>query len=595
MTNLIIVESPGKIKKIKSFLDSSYVVMASVGHIRDLCHTTLSIDVDNNFKPTYEIINDKKKIIANLRKAIKNADNIYIAADADREGEAIAYHLIETLKIKNNYKRIMFNEITQNAIQTAITNHTLLDINMFYAQQARRLLDRLVGYKLSPLLKNIPNIQSKSLGVGRVQSVVLRLIVDNENLINDFINNEQNNNSLYVIHGDFIINEIKLDTTFQSKSNSDNQITTKEQIKQIVINIKQNPIFNIEQIEQNQRIKNPPPPFITSTLQQEASYKLHFNIKYTMQIAQKLYEKGLITYMRTDSTTLSNDALSLIKNYISNSEKFNFAIDYQFRQFKSSNANAQEAHEAIRPTYFNSDISLLSGDELSLYTLIFNRTVATQLKSAIYNDTIISLINKSAYVFKGTSSFLSYEGYLKIYNQSTSTINTPNLDNRLKINNINLSSNEVSWTKIIFKETYKEAPSRYNESSLVKKLEQLGIGRPSTYANIISKIQEHKFINITDSDGITKKICTYTLLYDEFKFDKKTSTQKIANDKSKFIPTNDGNIICKYLIDNFNFIVDYNFTANMENQLDLIANNNKIWYDVLDEFYKQLIDCLDKI
>ena len=581
MSKLIIVESPGKIKKIKSLLDSSYVVMASVGHIRDLAKESLSIDIDDNFKPTYEILSDKKKVVSNLKKAVAEADEILIAADGDREGEAIAYHLMEVLKIRN-YKRIVFNEITQSAINTAISNYRQIDLNMFYSQQTRRILDRIVGYKLSPILKSIPNIVSNSLGAGRVQSVVTRLIVDKEREIEEFLSKDSS--STFVISGEFMINNYDIHGKYLSTINID----TKEQIKQIVLNIKKDPIFVIESINYNERIKNPPQPFITSSLQQEASYKLKFQLKKTMLVAQRLYEKGLITYMRTDSPTLSNDALSYIKKYII--ENVNLGEPYyQFRQFKSKNSSAQEAHEAIRPTNFNiyalDSYQLSDTDEESLYQLIFNRTISSQMKSARYNDQHIILNNRLDNRFELINSVLVFDGYLKLYTEEETETETKSKSDIIKLNDQNLIKNDVKWKKIVFKETFKNAPIRYNEPSLVKKLETLGIGRPSTYASIISKIQEHKYIKIANVNGLEKKIITFTLYYEEMRFEKKSSIQKIANERLKLIPTSDGIIISDYLIKNFNSIIDYKFTSEMELLLDEIAQGTKIWYEVLNEFY----------
>jgi len=587
MSKLIIVESPGKIKKIKSLLDSTYVVMASVGHIRDLAKDSLSIDVNNNFEPTYEIMSDKKKVVANLRKAVKDVDEILIASDGDREGEAIAYHLMNVLKIKK-YKRIIFNEITQVAINNAISNPRQIDTNMFYSQQTRRILDRIVGYKLSPILKTIPNIESNSLGAGRVQSVVTRLIVDKEKEIEEFINADSS--SVFVITGEFKINNYNIRAKYLSEIN----IISKDQIKKIVVDIKKDSKFIIKSTDMKERIKNPPQPFITSSLQQEASYKLKFQLKKTMMVAQKLYERGLITYMRTDSPTLSNDALSYIKKYIIENVLFGETY-YQFRQFKTKNSLAQEAHEAIRPTNFNiynlDKYQLSDTDEELLYQLIFNRTVASQMKSAKYNDQYIILNNSLNNEFECIHSLLIFDGYLKLYNDSQIDAESDNnikLD-VIKFNNQNLLKNNIEWTKIIFKETYKNAPTRYNEPSLVKKLETLGIGRPSTYASIISKIQEHKYIKVSNVEGIEKQITTFTLHYENLKFDKKLSVQKIANEKLKLIPTQDGIIITDYLTKNFSQIVDYKFTSDMENLLDDIAQGTKIWYEVLDGFYKVLI------
>lgn len=577
MSKLIIVESPGKIKKIKSLLDSSYIVMASVGHIRDLSKDSLSIDITNNFKPNYEILSDKKKVVSNLKKALTTVNEIFIASDGDREGEAIAQHLIEVLKI-TDYKRIIFNEITQSAINSAISNPRQIDLNMFYSQQTRRILDRIVGYKLSPILKTIPNIVSNNLGAGRVQSVVTRLIVDKEREIDEFLSID--NKSLYIVSGIFNINKHVINGKYISLID----IESKEQIKEIVLNIKKDPLFIINSITNKEQINNPPYPFITSTLQQEASYKLKFQLKKTMLIAQRLYEKGLITYMRTDSPTLSNDALSYIKKYIIDNINLGEPY-YQFRQFKSKNSSAQEAHEAIRPTNFNvynlDNYQLSNTDEERLYQLIFNRTVSSQMKPALYNKQHIIINNKLNNSFELINSILLFDGYLKIYNDSI--IESESESNyKLESNELNI----VKWDKIIFKETFKGAPIRYNEPSLVKKLETLGIGRPSTYANIISKIQEHKYIKIDNVIGIDKKISIFTLYYDELKFEKKSSIQKIASEKLKLIPTADGILITDYLIKNFTQIIDYKFTSSMESLLDEIANGTKIWYEVLDEFYK---------
>ena len=602
MTILVIVESPGKIKKIKSFLGNGYIVMASVGHIRDLAKDSISVDPNNNFQPTYEILIDKKKVVAGLKKTAKECDEIYIASDGDREGEAIGYHLVEVLNIKD-YKRIVFNEITKSAITKALSNPKKIDMDMFYSQQTRRILDRIVGYKLSPILKSIPDIKSNNLGAGRVQSVVTRLIVDKEKEIEQFLSDDKT--SSYHITGDFIINGFKFkgsynhndikivnDTEINSVKIEKDSVTSKDDIKLIVIRIRDDVNFIIDSINTNDRQRHPPQPFITSSLQQEASYKLKFQLKKTMTLAQKLYEKGLITYMRTDSPMLSNDALFSIKKQIMEDSGLGEEY-YQYRQFKSKNQNAQEAHEAIRPTHFeHADLSnyddLSGSDEEKLYQLIWNRTVASQLKSAKYQDQHIKLINSNKIEFEGTNSILIFDGYLKLYRENTDDEDIES--KHIKLNNINLKLNEVSWSKIFFKETYNSSPIRYNEPSLVKKLEGLGIGRPSTYAAIISKIQEHNYIRIANIEGIEKKVTTYILTYigkkDQLtKFEKKSLTQKIGNEKLKLVPTFDGIKITDYLVTNFPQIMDYKFTANMENLLDEIAQGNKIWYEVLRQFY----------
>jgi len=614
MTKLVIVESPGKIKKIKSFLGNGYIVMASVGHIRDLAKESISVDPNNNFQPTYEILVDKKKVVAGLRKTAKECDEIYIASDGDREGEAIGYHLVEVLNIKD-YHRIVFNEITKSAITKALSVPKKLDMNMFYSQQTRRILDRIVGYKLSPILKSIPDIKSNNLGAGRVQSVVTRLIVDKEKDINEFLSDDKS--SIYNIIGDFIINGSKFKGSYNHYAIKDNKlifddkeidsvkiekssVTSKDDIKFIVIRIRDDVKFTVDSINTNDRQRHPQPPFITSSLQQEASYKLRFQLKKTMMLAQKLYEKGLITYMRTDSPMLSNDALFSIKKQVMEDSALGEEY-YQYRQFKSKNQNAQEAHEAIRPTHFEyanlSNYDDLSGsDEEKLYQLIWNRTVASQLKSAKYQDQHIKLINSNKIEFEGTNSILIFDGYLKLYRENSD--DDEEETKHIKLNNINLKSNTVSWLNIYFKETYSSGPTRYNEPSLVKKLEGLGIGRPSTYAAIISKIQEHNYIRIANIEGIEKKVTTYILSLksnQQTTFDKKISIQKIGNEKSKLVPTFDGIKITDYLVSNFPQIMDYKFTAKMEDSLDEIAQGNKIWYEVLRDFYHILKEQFTKL
>jgi DNA topoisomerase-1 len=595
MSKLIIVESPGKIKKIKSYLDSSYNVMASIGHIRDLSKSYNAIDYNNKFTPKYEILKDKIKVVNNLKTACKKAKEIYIASDGDREGEAIAYHLVETLKIKK-YKRIVFNEITKDAISNAITNPRKIDMDMFYSQQTRRILDRIVGYKLSPILKRIEDIKTKSLGAGRVQSVVTRLIVDKEIEINNFINDIKD--SIYNVSGNFTINKKVFKASYEhyklieldykiSKNNHINiydfvkdNIKTKSDIDTLILNIKLDPIFKIFNINKIERNRNPPQPFTTSTLQQEASYKLKFSLKTTMQVAQKLYEKGLITYMRTDSPNLSKQSLIEIKNFISKDYGDNY---YQYRQFKSKSSNAQEAHEAIRPTNINI-IKIDNIDEQKLYSLIWKRTVASQMKPAKYHDQNIIIKNSLDIKFKCTNSELIFDGYLKLY--KTEILNSDSI--------VFNKNSKISWSTIDIKESYTNPSLRYNEASLVKKLEELGIGRPSTYANIISKIQEHEYIKITNIKGIEKNINNY-ILKNNLKLINKITKQNIGNEQSKFIPTEDGIKVTNFLIKNFPDILDYKFTTNMELSLDNIANGDIIWYEVLNKFYNIFKNQLYKI
>lgn len=589
MSKLVIVESPGKIKKIKSYLGTNYNVMASVGHIRDLIKSYNAIDYKNNFQPKYEILKDKINVVNNLKKACKYAKEIYIASDDDREGEAIAYHLIEVLKLKS-YKRITFNEITQKAIIYAISNPRKLDIDLVNAQQTRRILDRIIGFNLSPLLKKIENIDKNTgLGIGRVQSVVLRLIVEKEKDIQKF--NEGNNKSIYNAIGKFKIDNLKLKgyneyykliednikinnynlgQNIPSHVKIFNLIKTELDMEDLIFKIRLEPKFFIKDIKRNDKYKNPSEPYITSTLQQDALIKLNFNIKKTMQIAQKLYEKGLITYMRTDSTFLSDKILEDIKQKILIEYGTNY---YRYKQYKLKNG----AHEAIRPTNINTK-NIEDIDENKLYNLIWKRTIASQMQSAKYLIEQILLENKLFIRFYCNNEILIFDGYLKLYNVK---------ENNKIVDIIKLDS-KVKWKEIIIKETYKNPPMRYNEATLVKKLESLGIGRPSTYASIISKVEEHNYIQNANING--KKISVLNLILQRnLNLIKKEKNQLIGKDCNKLIPTNNGYLVIDFLIRYFTKIIDYKFTAELENFLDNIALGKSIWFEVLKKFYEEFI------
>ena len=622
MSCLIIVESPGKIKKISSFLDDNYIVMASVGHIRDLSHEShngLGFDINDNFKPDYEVITDKKKVISSLKNTYKTCNRLIIASDGDREGEAIGYHLVDVLKPKN-YDRIVFNEITKKAILTAISKPSKIDMNMFYSQQTRRILDRLVGFKLSPILKNINGLTyAKSLGTGRVQSVVTRLIVEKENEINTYLSSDKATKSDFKIYGNFNIennsirfnlvdHKISINNISINDFNFNNKISNVKinkvigdvfdtvyninnilDVELFIHNFIKYPIFKIVDINQNERFRHPAQPFITTTLQQEASYKLRLPIKKTMMLAQMLYEKGLITYMRTDSPMLSNDSLNSIKQYILNDDNLGENY-YQYRQFKSKNQSAQEAHEAIRPTHIETTdlINYNLSDPMAekLYELIWNRTIASQMKSAKYNDIIIDIRNDIGILFEGKVSNLIFDGFLKIYEEHNDkdTSGDDIIDIKLDINKIKIND-IIEWKDIKCDQKYHNPPTRYNEPSLVKKLESLGIGRPSTYANIISKIQEHKYVEINNVKGIEKQVSNLILDRKSMKINKKITKQSIGGEKSKLIPTNNGILVTNHLIKYFPDVLDFKFTARLEDELDDIAEGKKIWYNLLRDFY----------
>ena len=626
MSKLFIVESPGKIKTIKSYLGPDFIVAASVGHITCLADGLNSIDFDNNFEPTYGIDSTKKQVVKNLKTLVSKAKEVIIATDDDMEGHAISYHLVRVLGIKN-YKRVVFHEITKSALTHALSNSGLLDYNKFYAQQTRLLLDCIVGFKLSPLLKTIPNIQSKSLGIGRVQASTLRLIVENEEMIKSKL--ESKSNSEFVVSGQFQINSIQMKLNLTNcnipnfhqikiqnfKSNNSNFVNfdsicidtlDKSSNKHISLNniidvkfvcqiikfdsnfvLKSNPIIT-------KRYRYPPQPFITSSLQQEASYKLKSKLAQTMSIAQKLYEKGLITYMRTDSPSLSPIILSQIKQYILNDKSMGEQY-YHFRQFKSKNQHSQEAHEAIRPTHIEiynlSTYNMSNTLEEKLYQLIWKRTVSSQMSPAEYNDQHITVTNSHNIEFTGINSIQIFDGYLKLYNDFNDDDLNSNTNNLIDFNKPNMT-NSINWSNIKFVETFGGVPMRYSEPTLVKKLETLGIGRPSTYANIISKIQSHNYVQIANSEGIEKRILTLMMenKFNQILIKSKYCKQQIGNEKQKLIPTSDGKVVIDYLTKHFYQILDYKFTAHMENLLDDIANGNRIWSDVLREYYNVLRD-----
>jgi DNA topoisomerase-1 len=614
---LVIVESPGKIKKIKSILGNNYEVMASVGHIIDLKKNELSFDPET-FEPNYSPMDGKGEVIKKLKKTASISKDVLLATDEDREGEMIAWSLAHVLKLKEP-KRIVFNSITKNELLNAVKNPKEIDMNMVDAQKTRRVLDRLVGFKISPILWKT---MRDSLSAGRVQSVVVRIIIDKENEINEFFNNKENNSSFIKFHANFnygkntsmnalLYTTKKNKTSKKDKENNNNDdenddkendndknekvgdkyfIVKMENIDEAkkLLEVFMNSIFTVNNITNKPSIRNPPPPFTTSTLQQEASRKLGFPVKKTMSCAQKLYEAGFITYMRTDSTNLSDEAINNIKKYViqTYSEE-----NYRFRQYKDKKGNTQEAHEAVRPTdvftdnVFTSDT--INIDEKKLYNLIWRRTVASQMTPAEFNITTIEInISKAKdYLFISQIENLVNPGYLLVYNiknmdeeegenKEDNNGKIPKLKTKLNVENINAT------------QEYKRPPTRYNEASLVNKLDpkNLNIGRPSTYASIIAKIQEKGYVKVQDNEGISKECIT--LLWDG-KSDEIVENKKIiklGQDKSKLTPTDMGKRVNTFLVANFPNIMDYKFTSNMETNLDKIAEGEIIWNDLLKNF-----------
>ena len=567
--NLVIVESPGKIKKIQSALGSSYVVKASIGHIRDLDESGLSIDIDNGFKPNYVVPADKKKVVADLKKAAKDASAIWLASDADREGEAISWHLFETLGLdSSNTKRIVFQEITKPAILNAIENPREIDMNLVNAQQARRVLDRLVGFELSPVLWR--KIQPK-LSAGRVQSVALRLIVDREREILAF-NNEAYYKVEAVFHpegtpeGTFV--KATLDRRF-------NDLESARNFLEKCIGAE----FTICDIEKKEGNRFPAPPFTTSTLQQEAARKLRFSVSQTMSIAQHLYENGYITYMRTDSTNLSSLALNTAKKFICD----NFGEEYsKTRNRWGKVKGAQEAHEAIRPTYIENIEIEGSPQEKKLYELIWKRTVASQMADASVLRTSIKVASdKGEEKFNVQASQILFDGFLKLYIEST---DDPQQDDDMVILPELHIGDRMMENGITADCKYTSAPSRYTDASLIKKLEELEIGRPSTYAPTITTLTKARGYVVKGDKPGEKRIVTNLSLKDG-KIKTSTKTETIGAEKSRLLPQDIGMIVTDYLVKNFPQILDYGFTANVEQDFDRIADGESEWNGVISDFY----------
>jgi DNA topoisomerase-1 len=584
---LVIVESPGKIKKINSILGKDYLVKASVGHVRDLDSSGMSIDVDNGFAPTYVISKDKKKVVADLRSTLKSCSDVILAADEDREGEAIAASLADVLKLKDP-KRIVFNEITKTALMNALKSPRKINYNLVRAQETRRFLDRMVGYKLSPLLWS--NI-AKKLSAGRVQSVVVKVIIDKEDEINNL-----NQESYFKINGKFHSEKdesndlsavlYELDTEKSTDKSIKGSILKLPDVKhsEKMLKVLDKSKFKINLIEDKISKRNPSAPFITSTLQQEASKKFSFNIKSTMSIAQKLYEAGHITYMRTDSTSLSEEALKACETYIIK----NYGKKYHNKKnYVSKSKNAQEAHEAIRPTHIENSTIDGTPQEKKLYSLIWKRTVASQMAPAeiSVNNIYIEITHKKKlpYYFLATNETIVFEGFLKVYNIKSED----DEEDELQKSNTNFNKGDkLKYDEIEVKEEYPKSIGRYNEASLVKKLEDLGIGRPSTYASIISKIQERKYIDKVDLDG-EEKITNNALMTPDNGIKWKQGKTTLGREKQKLVPTSIGKVVTKYLSEHFDKIMEYKFTAKLEDDLDKIVDGKKKWDKVLQKFWDE--------
>jgi DNA topoisomerase-1 len=567
--NLVIVESPAKAKTIEKFLGKDYLVKSSFGHIRDLEKKNLGIDVEHNFQPQYIISEGKGAVVSELKKLAKQARTVWLASDEDREGEAIAWHLSEVLDLKkNNTKRIVFNEITREAILKAVDNPRDIDKNLVDAQQARRVLDRLVGFELSPVLwKKV----KPALSAGRVQSVAVRLLVEREREIRDF-----KSQSSFKITGKFPVSEKDKRAVLNAELNK--RFDTARETVAFLERCKPAK-YQVADVTTKPAKKSPAPPFTTSTLQQEASRKLGFSVAQTMSVAQKLYEAGKITYMRTDSVNLSDMAIGMARKVITSE----FGAQYsQSRQYKTKSKGAQEAHEAIRPTYMDKSDVAGSAQEKRLYELIWKRTVASQMSDAQLEKTTVTIdISTTPEKFVATGEVIKFDGFLKLHIESQDDENEDEKGSLLPPINKgqNLTADEITATQ-----RFTHHPPRYTEASLVKKLEELGIGRPSTYAPTISTIQQRGYVVKEDKDGVEREYAVYTLKNSNLK--EEIKTEITGTEKSKLFPSDIGMIVNDFLIDHFNDILDYNFTASVEKEFDEIAEGNLNWTKMIDKFYR---------
>ena len=563
--NLVIVESPAKAKTIEKFLGKDFKVESSFGHIADLPSKELGVDVDGDFKPKYEVSKDKKAVVKKLRDLVKGAEMVWLASDEDREGEAIAWHLAETLKLdKSKTKRIVFNEITKTAIQKAIENPRGIDYDLVDAQQARRVLDRIVGYELSPVLwKKVKG----GLSAGRVQSVAVRLIVEREREIQDF-----KPTASYRVDAEFSTED---GHTFKAKLPK-NFDTKEEALKFLEANV--SAAFQVADLEKKPAKKSPAAPFTTSTLQQEASRKLYFSVSKTMTMAQRLYEAGLITYMRTDSVNLSDEARKGAQNEIEKAYGSNYSKP---RNFTGKTKGAQEAHEAIRPTDFSRHSVNVERDQARLYDLIWKRAIASQMSEAELERTNVKIsADKHQEQFTANGEIIKFDGFLKVYLEGT---DEEDLEQEGMLPNLKVGESLLN-NYITATQRFTRPPYRYTEASLVKKLEELGIGRPSTYAPTISTIQNRNYIEKGTVDGTEREYVQLTLAKDQIK--DQTLTEKVGSDKGKLVPTDIGMIVTDFLVNHFDAILDYNFTAKVEEDFDEIAEGKVDWSKMMKEFYK---------
>lgn len=608
---LVIIESPGKKDKIEHILGPNYIVMASYGHIMDLDPNSMSIEIKNNFTPIYIVNSDKKQVVTNLKNTAKNCTDVLLAGDFDREGEMISWSVAHVLKLKNP-KRITFHSITKTDLLDAIKNPKQLDDNLINAQKTRRILDRIVGYELSPLL--MKHIGKGSLSAGRVQSVVARLIMDKENEIRSFMG--KNMKSFFKFKGEFVsdkkafianLYELEGKTSDGAFKGSPGKLD--EEKSRDLLEKCQESEFKVAHVFKKERTQGPSPPFTTSTLQQEASRKLGFNGKRAMSAAQRLYEGGYITYMRTDSVNLSDEAMENIKKYVT--EKYG-EDHYRKVEYKSKSKNTQEAHEACRPTdVYTEQVDMggkIGSDEIKLYSLIWKRTVASQMKPAVYDVTSIqiSISKEKAYFFMTNIENLTFAGFLTVYNitgeneeededdedKGEDDDDTAKKNKNIKIPKVGVV---IPVNYVSGKQEYTKPPCRYNQASLTANLDKQGIGRPATYVNIIEKIVERNYVKIGDTEGKPFESLTLTWKNGNDDINEKVDSIVIGKEKNKYIPTHLGILVINFLLLYFPKVMDYNFTAEMEEKLDGIANGELKWVDVLQEFYDEFHPSVDNL
>ena len=572
--NLVIVESPAKAKTIEKFLGNDFKVVSSNGHIADLPSKELGINVDNNYEPKYIINSDKKDIVRKLKKESKTAEMVWLASDEDREGEAIAWHLYELLGLnKDNTKRIVFREITKNAVLKSIENPREINESLVNAQQARRVLDRLVGYKISPVLwRKVKG----GLSAGRVQSVALRLVADKEKEIERFqpVKSFKVSAEFLTINGE----------VFKARHKS--KIDENIDLDRLIDSLK-NSKFNVSDIKKTPLSRKPLPPFTTSTLQQEASRRLGFPVSKTMRTAQRLYEQGHITYMRTDSVTLSDVAKNAVKSKILNDfgEKY-----FTERSYTNKSKNAQQAHEAVRPTDFENKNVSVDLDQIKLYDLIWKRTIASQMSLAKIDKTVVSVQSRTIdLTFTAEGEVINFDGFLKVY--SSLKDDDSEKDITIDLPKLNLGD-DLNKKAILITENFSKPPFRYTEASLVRKMEELGIGRPSTYAPTITTVMNRKYV-FKGTDDSKKREILQIIVNDKIKRQK--VEESYGSNKGKLVPSEVGKLVNDFLCNNFQNIIDYNFTADVENNFDLIASGKKQWKEIINEFYNPFNDKVSEV